>query len=86
MTPASWGPPDGVRAWAQSKVTEAFVRDLRAYQANLLTQLLTASRNSSEIAEVRGKWARYDELTKLLELIQQARSITDGERGERVPG
>lgn len=81
MTPTSWGPPDGVRAWAQSKVTEAFVRDLRSHQADLLTQVLTASRNSSEIAEVRGKWARYDELTKLLELIQEARSMQDAERG-----
>lgn len=80
MTPTSWGPTDAVRAWAQSKVTEAFVRDLRAEQANLLTQVLTSARNSTEIAEVRGKWARYDALTGILELLQEARSITDGER------
>lgn len=83
MTPESWGPPEAVRAWAQSKVTEAFIRDLRAHQANLLNQLLTACRNSTEIAEVRGKHARYSELEALLELLYQARSTSDGERGER---
>ena len=80
MSPNSWGPPDAVRVWIQSKVGQAFVRDVELEQANILTQLLTVAKNSPDIAEVRGKRAHYEALTQLLGVLQQARSITDGDQ------